>query len=60
MPRECSCGSGQTPWAVNDARGIFIAYVCDQCEDDRLKGYRDDVLNDPHYQCDEPIEPEEY
>ena len=54
--RLCSCGSGEEPEEVYDARGIFIANVCSKCRKDRLKGYRLDVLNDPNYECDEPIE----
>ena len=42
-----------------DARGIYIAKVCDQCRDEKLPGYRPEVLTDPNYHADEPIEPEE-
>ncbi len=63
MSREgkpCPCGSGQPCWALNDARGIFVAYVCDGCEAQTRKGYRTDIFEDPGYDVDEPIEPEDY
>lgn len=53
---ECPCGSGEFPEAVHDARGIFVAYVCNRCEKERLKGYRDDIFADPGYWHDEPID----
>lgn len=43
-----------------DARGIYITKCCEKCWREVRKGYRSDVLNDPGYECDEPIEPEEY
>ena len=46
---ECTCGSGEYPEAVSDARGIFVAYVCDQCRADKLKGYRPEIFTDSHY-----------
>ena len=53
---ECFCGSGLERRAVHDARNIFVAYVCDQCEAERLGGYRQDIFDDPNYPADEPIE----
>ena len=56
--RECPCGSGEWPEAVHDARGIFVAYVCnDACRKERLRGYREDIFTDSNYWHDEPIEP---
>lgn len=46
-------------WWVNDARGIPLARVCDCCKAEKLKGYRPEVLKDPNYHADEPIDPEE-
>jgi DNA-directed RNA polymerase subunit M/transcription elongation factor TFIIS len=43
-----------------DARGIFITYACDKCWQEEKKKYRPEVLSDPNYECDEPIEPEDY
>ena len=56
---ECPCGSGEYPSPLTDARGIFCAYVCEQCEHTVRKRYRSDIFTDPHYEADEPIEPEE-
>jgi len=47
--RECPCGSGEWPNAVHDARGIFVAYVCKQCEKEKLKGYRPEIFTDSNY-----------
>ena len=47
-------------WAEYDARGIYLTKVCDKCRKHKLSKYRRDVLADPSYECDEPIEPEEY
>jgi hypothetical protein len=54
--RLCSCGSGLPREEVCDARGIFVAYVCPQCRERRLSGYRNDIFADPNYWTDEPIE----
>lgn len=56
----CSCGSGKERQAVCDARGIFVAYVCDDCEKEKLSGYRKDIFTDSNYPADEQIEPDEY
>lgn len=58
MPRlqNCPCGSGEYPEAQHDARGIFLCYTCDKCESRKLAAYRPDVLADPNYWHDEPIE----
>ncbi len=55
-PRPCTCGSGLTCRAAHDARMIFLCYVCDKCEEERLGHFRPDVLTDPNYWHDEPIE----
>lgn len=52
----CSCGSGLISDAQYDARGIFLTYACDKCRKRKLSGFRPDVLTDPNYECDEPIE----
>lgn len=41
-----------------DARGIYITKCCDKCWKEVSKGYRQDVLEDPGYEADEPFEPE--
>lgn len=49
----------QNSWWENDARGIPIARVCNKCKDEVLSRYRPEVLTDPNYVANEPIEPEE-
>lgn len=39
-----------------DARGIFLTYTCPKCHDAKMATYRRDVLHDPDYWHDEPIE----
>ncbi len=41
-----------------DARGIYITRCCDECWAEVKKGYREDVLSNPNYECDEPIDEE--
>jgi hypothetical protein len=54
--QPCPCGSGKERHAEFDARGIFLCYVCDKCKKKRLSHYRPDVLTDPDYWHDEPID----
>jgi len=58
MPRlnQCPCGSGEVPEEVLDARGIYVALVCDKCRTRKLAGYRADVFTDSNYWHDEPID----
>ena len=42
--------------ATHDARGIFLTFVCDACERKRLAGFRPEVLTNPNYSHDEPID----
>jgi len=54
--RLCSCGSGlESEWQF-DARGIELCRTCDKCHDEKLAGFRPDVLTDPNYWADEAIE----
>jgi len=55
-PRPCSCGSGENQKAEYDARRIFLTYACDKCRKERLSHFRPDVLSDPNYWTDEPID----
>ena len=57
-PRECNCGSGKIQEPAYDARGIFLTNVCPKCRSKKLSKYRQDVLENPSYEADEPIEPE--
>ena len=52
----CFCGSMQHKFAAYDARGIFLTYVCDDCEERKLARYRPEVLSDADYWHDEPID----
>ena len=42
-------------WDEMDARGIYLARVCEKCRDAKLAGYRTEVLTNPRYSHDEPI-----
>jgi len=52
----CPCGSSDEPVRVSDSRGIHIGLVCKTCADEKLSGYRDDVLYGPTYETEEQIE----
>lgn len=60
MKPYCPCQSGEYREEIYDARGIFVAFVCDKCRNDRLNGYRADIFTDSNYPATEPIEPEDY
>jgi hypothetical protein len=61
MNGECSCGSGEMKWAEYDAQGIFLCYVCEECEAEKLSKYRPEILTGyTQADVDEPIEPEEW
>lgn len=52
--------SGEWVEEVCDARGIYIAKVCDKCREEKLAGYRPEIFSDTGYETDEPVEPEDY
>lgn len=54
--QRCPCGSNLHKTAEYDARGIFLGYACASCRTKKLSGYRKDVLADPNYWHDEPID----
>ena len=54
--KECNCGSGLPRRALYDARGIFVAYVCDDCEARVKARYRPEIFDDSNYEADEPID----
>ena len=58
-PRKCSCGSGQMAEEDFDARGISIGFSCPKCKQKNRAKYRQEIFNNPNYEADEPIEPEE-
>ncbi len=52
----CSCGSGfDSEWQY-DARGIELCRTCFICHKRKMKGYRQEILSNPNYECDEPID----
>ena len=53
--RYCQHPGGYS-WEEYDARGIFLCRVCDECQETKLSRYRRDVLTDPNYWADEPID----
>ena len=57
--QECPCGSNQVSQRLFDARGIYCCRICPSCEKQARARYRLDVLTNPNYDCNEPIEPEE-
>jgi hypothetical protein len=52
----CDCGSGELAEPQFDARGIYLTQACPKCVDERLRRYRPEVLSNPNYECDEPID----
>jgi hypothetical protein len=56
--QECTCGSGLGAYALYDARHIFLCFACEKCQDEKLSHFRPDVLTDPNYWHDEPIDEE--
>lgn len=56
--RPCPCGSGLPSRWAHDARGIELCRTCEACHERKMAGYRPDVLTDPNYWADEPIEEE--
>ena len=43
-------------WWEYDARSMPLCRVCEVCKVVKLSAYRGDVLTDPNYYSDEPIE----
>lgn len=39
-----------------DARGIYVATVCDECEETVRARYRPEIFGDANYWHDEPID----
>ena len=52
--------SDESAFWVNDAQGIPLAKVCVDCEDEKLSGYRPEILTGyDQSDVDEPIDPED-
>ena len=58
--RPCPCGSGLPSHWRFDARGIELCRTGSKCHQRRMAGYRPEVLTDSNYECDEPVEAEDY
>lgn len=56
--KTCTCGSGEPRRELIDARGIFCAFVCDDCAREKRARYRPEIFSDGAYEADEPIEEE--
>lgn len=54
----CSCGSGKRKDDLEDARGIYCCFYCEDCEKEKRARYRPEVLEDSCYEAGEQIEPE--
>lgn len=54
----CQCGSGEPSWWQLDAKGIPLVRVCNKCKERRLKQYRPEVIYDPNYSHEEPMDDE--
>jgi hypothetical protein len=54
--RPCPCGSGKPSRWQYDARSIALCRTCNDCHETKMATYRPEVLNDPNYQSDEPID----
>lgn len=54
--QTCECGSGLNPEEQFDARGIYLCRACEKCAPQKLRGYRQEVLTNSNYECDELIE----
>lgn len=56
---KCPCGSEKDSVLLYDARGIPLVRICLDCRDEKLSTYREEVLSNPDYYADEPIEEED-
>lgn len=56
QPHEDNPEPTEPTWWEHDARGIPLAKVCEHCVDKQLSKYRPEVLSNPNYWADEPIE----
>jgi len=61
MTEKCSTSHHREEYTytIYDARGIPLGIVCHQCEAEVKSKFRPDVLTDPNYWSDEPIELED-
>lgn len=55
---KCNHTKGDGSWWEYDGYGIPLCRVCEKCEKEKLSRFRSDIKE--RYECDEPIEPEDY
>jgi hypothetical protein len=55
----CPCGSDKPSHWQYDARNIPLCRTCEDCHQRKMARYRPEVLTNPQYHADEPIEEEE-
>lgn len=56
---ECPCGSGEYPFDLLDAQGIYCGKVCDECEEEKMSHFRPEIFAGYSQEdVDEPIEPD--
>ncbi len=58
--RPCPCGSGQPSVWQRDRDGIELCRTCPKCHDERMRGYRADILTTGNAEYGETVEPEDY
>lgn len=44
----------------HDARGLYLTKTCKRCHKAKLNKYRPEVLTNPNYQADEPIDGDDF
>lgn len=49
MAKPCNCGSGLDRYDLVDGAGIFCAFVCDRCEDEKRKKFNPAIFNSKRY-----------
>jgi transposase-like protein len=57
MDKTCNrCDNGKPRYELVDARGIFVTFVCEDCEKSVKAKYRPEIFADSQYDCDEQID----
>lgn len=52
---RCNCGAGKPRRALFDVNRVFCCFVCDACEDRKVRQFRPEVFDSP-YTPDEPLD----
>lgn len=45
---KCRCGSGQERYPLHDAAGIFVTFVCEECEEQTKRKYNPAIWDSSH------------